>query len=176
MFDTKFPFQKRTSYGQDPNNPHILSRTIYTFTSSKGNRYLVYVDEHPHYLYVVKFCYHKHKNHPKKYHLLTNHNECGGVLRTVVEICLLILEQNPAASFAFIGVPKPSEDEKSQNNQRFRVYKRITETFLGPETFKHVESQDANGYLLINKEFKHLQEVIIQMLISIYQDLDYLLT
>lgn len=175
MFNTRYAYAKVTSTAGNHLTPHLVEKTIYRFQSKRHNTYLVETHEHGQHVFVVKFYYLKHKNNKKRFNVLTDFKEWGGVLRTVVDICIKIHEADPLASFAFIGVPKPTEPEGSPNNQRFRVYKRITETFMGTQTFKHVESEDANSYLLINRSNEGQAEAIIQMLSNIYEDIGDLL-
>jgi hypothetical protein len=183
VFNTSHPFQKVSSK-IDHSKPHLVSVTLYRFDTDNGNRYLVEVHEHKKKVFVVKFFLKNHKNYNDKFHILTDLWEWGGVLRTVVDICIKIHQDVPDASFAFIGVPKKSvvtnktEPTNKPNNQRFRVYKKLTETFMGTLTFNHVESEQSNCYLLVNKsntDHLSLTEEIIQMMANHYQDYGLLL-
>lgn len=116
-----------------------------------------------------------------KYNVILNYYEWGGVLRTIMEICISILQRDSLASFAFIGShkhssnPSKSETKGYAKNQRFRVYKMLAETFFGTDTFKQSYSEKTNAYLLTNKRnqnFEELTEDIINMFVSYYQDLD----
>jgi hypothetical protein len=178
VFETSYAFTKVTSVPGSFLNPQLVQKSIYRFDSRSNRRYIVEVHEHPKKVFVVKFYLRDHKNYTSKYNVLTAFNEWGGVLRTVIDICIHFREKHSDASFAFIGVPTllelQEQDEKEitlPNNKRFRVYKKLTETFMGTQTFKHVRSEDTNSYLLINKVNQNHTEEIIQMLASIYEDL-----
>lgn len=176
MFNTIYHFDKVTSTAPPFENPHILRKTIYRFDSNTNNRYLVEIHEHPYHVYGVKFYHRNHKKLPSKYKMLTNLHEWGGVLRTVVQICLHVLSEDNHASFAFVGVPKQAvEDKGTVNSQRFRVYSMIVLAFMGTETFTHVDSPDANSYLLVNQINANNVDAIIEMMKSCYQNLSDLL-
>jgi hypothetical protein len=177
VFNTSYKFSLIGADKNNPLKPELVCKTIYKFSTEKGNAYLVEVYEHGQKVFIIKFYLREHKNQPTKFHALTNLREWGGVLRTVVDICIHTHSTNENASFAFIGVPKldeQSEPHKS-NNQRFRGYKRMTETFMGTATFNHIESEEANAYLLLNKGNGNAESVI-QMLTNIYQDIGDLLS
>lgn len=188
MFDTSYVYTKVTSAPGTHLTPHLIEKSIYSFDSKSGRRYLVEIHEHPNRVFVVKFYLRLHKNQPKKYNFLTAFNEAGGVLRTVIDICIHFREKYNDASFAFIGVPTIGEltVQKEQeeltgekyhltNVKRFKVYKMLTETFMGTQTFTHVSSPDSNSYLLIDKQKEDQAEAIIEMLSGIYEDLGDLL-
>lgn len=185
MFDTCYHFHKVNNEGViQQSEPHILSKEVFRFTTVKGNCYLVRIHRYSYNAYVVKFHLRDHKKDSKKYHRILNYFESQGVLRTVIEICIKVLGDNPKASFAFIGVPKISpQDGKSEpdtmpKNQRFRVYKKLAETFLGTVQFDHIEAEEMNAYLLINRSDDSVEDLpgtIKRMFIDVYQDYGQLL-
>jgi hypothetical protein len=73
---------------------------------------------------------------------------------------------------------KPCEDITTPNNQRFRVYRRLTRGFLGLDHFKHIKSEKANCYLLVNRnndDCDVLKDRIIQMICNTYSELGAML-
>ncbi|MBT1708727.1 hypothetical protein KK062_10855 [Fulvivirgaceae bacterium PWU5] len=107
------------------------------------------------------------------------------VIRTVINITLDILAKNELASFAFVGVYKlkqerikvnrnSEENQDTELTQRFRTYKRITEYFLGTQTFKHTFQAKSNAYLIVNKRhanYERMNDEIISMFTNMFQDL-----
>lgn len=105
-----------------------------------------------------------------------NDFDTGRVLKTVLDIAVSILYADQFASFAFIGAHKyGKESAMTYNTQRYRVYKRMVEYFLGTSTFVHTYEQRSNSYLLVNKTNAHPEvasETIINMFSEIFQGLE----
>lgn len=165
MFDSSYKFRYcnhsniKKGQGQYNVREHIL-----TFSCKKTNQYIVHVEEHPHFVYVIKFHLKSHRLSEKKYNLQTNLHDPLTVIGTCVEIMLYFYKQNPFASFAFIGAN--SLDEISvKNTRRFKIYRRIMENSFSPFTFNHLIFEDENAYVLLNKNnvednlYKKVEEI-----------------
>lgn len=89
------------------------------------------------------------------------------------------MEDYSQASFGFIG--SRTFDKKSftvedfQNNQRFRIYRRIVEQKIGFKVFAHYVYEAISGYLLINRltnqNLDNREKAIIKMVEETYQNL-----
>jgi hypothetical protein len=100
---------------------------------------LVHIHEHEHRVFVIKFHDKNHANSPNKYNFVLNDFDQGKVLRTVFNICLdEILANEEIASFAFVGAHKHEKELKeTPRSERYRVYRRMIQYFMGNETFVH---------------------------------------
>lgn len=185
MFVTSYSFQKVKITEHDPLNPHLVSLTLYRFDTHKGNRYLVEVHEHDYKVFAVKFYLKKDRNNKKKYNILTNNYEWGGVFRTIFDICLHLHNKEHHASFAFVGAykisskksAKPPENKYTPNNQRFRIYSKMTWDLLGEDNFEHFKSEELNCYLLLNRKrtgHSASRKLIIQKMCNAYPELGVL--
>lgn len=109
---------------------------------------------------------------------MMNDFDASKVLRTVLDISLGILMKDKIASFAFVGVYKiEKEDNLTPRTQRYRIYKRISEYFLGGQTFIHTYEERSNSYLLINKLNPNptaLSEDVINMFANVFQGIDHI--
>jgi hypothetical protein len=129
-------------------------------------------------VFAIKFYAKKDRHSDYKYSQLTNRGDVANILITCLKSVSLILQDYPEASFGFIGsrtIDKESRTvEAFENNQRFRVYKRIVEQKIGFSTFEHYVYESISGYLLINKTGNRREEkekVITKMFARTYQNL-----
>ena len=175
MLEQGHPFSLATIVHLRDDYP-LLRKHIYRFTNSRDTKYLAPIHEYDYNVFALKFHLRQHKNHPNRYNLIVNENDFGRTLRTILDIAIDILGKQPSASFAFVGVHKIGnvEQKDTENNQRFRVYKQITENFFGEDTFLHGYSTKTNTYLLINKKNNNpigIYELVVQMFAKHFQDL-----
>lgn len=189
MFESGYPFTLVTKNTSEL-EPNLVCKRLYRFTNRFDVRYMAPVYEYKHKIFALKFHLRLHKKNKNRYNLIANQDptrfDAARVLRTMIDISAFILHEEPLASFAFIGVHKikgPNANGKSNKNsneskeieqaQRYRVYKRLTEYFLGPVTFKHSYQEKSNAYLLINKgneNYEALTEQVIEMFVNDFQD------
>lgn len=115
--------------------------------------YIVEVELYSYDVYILKFYLKAHRQSDNKFSLLSNDNDAQGVIRTVLDIALEILEyENPRASFGFVGSHKISKKgtERIENTQRFRVYRDLMRNYFGDLTWHHYESINSSSYLMLN--------------------------
>jgi hypothetical protein len=141
--------------------------------------YILHADYHEENVFAIKFYAKKDRNSDYKYSMLTNKGDVGNILITCLNVIPVILKDYPEASFGFIGsrtFDKESHTvEDFQNNQRFRVYRRIVERKIGFYTFEHFVYEAISGYLLVNKlsgqDVNTSEKTIIKMFEKTYQNL-----
>lgn len=97
---------------------------------------------------------------------------------TCLKVIPLLLKDYPAASFGFIGsrtVDQASQKvEALNNNQRFRIYRQLIPLKIGEKTFAHFVYEEISGYLLINRNFKDVEQKekeLSRMLAATYNNL-----
>ena len=147
MFNTYYPhkfIQSNSSDFYDFEKEHL-----YTFTGKGNHRYLIRVEEYSHNFYAVKFHLKAHSDSNDKYCLTTGYNDMAGCVRTCIQVMLEIAEQNPIASFGYIGAN--SLDEAKENTKRFRVYNRVMQNFFLPANYAHHFLEKESAYLLLRK-------------------------
>lgn len=158
------------------NKPNLVSITTYNF-KTPGHMYLVEVEKFKHNTYVIKYFLKQHKKNKNRYNLSSNEFKCRPVVITVINILAEILNKNPLSCFAFIGahtIEKGLPPEPKDNTKRFRVYRRLVENKIGPQTFTHFESQIGSSYLLINNKVEDVEaakEAITKMFKSEFPEL-----
>lgn len=136
-------------------SPYIkLREFLYRFKTDSRNTYLIVVEEYVNQLFGIKFYFKQHRLSKNKFKLLTGTNnpkEVRSILITCLHVGFNLLENYPNYSFAFIGCPKLNTDETYNNNQRFRLYRRIVSTFVSDEKFNYYSDEKYSTYLLINR-------------------------
>jgi hypothetical protein len=161
------------------NSAHLFT-LIYKFYSPVTRyHYILHADYYEENVFALKFYAKKDKHSDYKYSRLTNKGDLGNILITCLKAIPLILQDYPDVSFGFIGsrtIDQASRTvEDFQNNQRFRVYRRIVEQKIGFQTFAHFVYEAVSGYLLINKTHHHdiesREKAITKMFSDTYQDL-----
>jgi len=149
MFDTPFPYRKSTyqkkQLGEDSYIEHV-----YTFRGKNNKRYLVFVEQYNYNVFAVKFCTHEKKNYIDRFNVLSHRFECNRILSTVGAIMREIINNNPYATFGFIGSPLPTEAKN--NTKRFRLYSLVVEQVISPILFEHRKSTNNSTYLMLNKD------------------------
>ena len=77
---------------------------IYHFRSTRTKKwYIVRVEQYPNDFYGIKFYLKDDRLNPHKYNRLTGLNEPRPIIYTCIAILMELAEQNPNASFGFIG-------------------------------------------------------------------------
>ncbi|RQE06516.1 hypothetical protein D2S45_03220 [Prevotella intermedia] len=131
-------------------NGHIRNR-LYRFKSKKSNLwYIVLVEEYEHNVFAVKFYPKMWRLSKYKYQMLTGTNEPRRIINTCINIMISIYNENPKASFGFIGVNR--KNEKPNETKRYKVYSTIIATYFNDKYFLHKENKEKSAYLLINNQ------------------------
>ena len=157
MFEAGYAFRLATKQFVGNEYP-LLEKFIYTFTTRLNRTYIVNIHRYEYRVYVIKFHDKNHSESKNRYNLILNDFDVGKVLKTILEITITILQIDTLASFAFIGVHKINKETSTTSaTQRYRIYKRLTEYFLGSETFIHTFEERSNSYLLVNKSISSIR-------------------
>lgn len=168
MFGEGYEFRLVNSRKGKKVNELYETEYIFTFKNRQKHQYMVRVQEFSYHFCAIKFHLTRDQFNPKKYEILTKHNDAPRIIRTCVNIMIAMYKQNPYRSFGFIG--NNSEGENKANTKRFRIYKRVMENFFSPEKFFHFIEVKSSCYLLVNKDNpnKDLAVHITEMLDSLY--------
>lgn len=121
----------------------------YSFTCNKNHRYIVNVEEYKYDVFAVKFHLKAHSNSNYKYQLTVKNNYAPRILGTIVEIMLSIYQNNPKASFCYIGAA--SLDETQTITKRARIYRYMMVNLFSEVNFAHFPYSKYNAYLLVSK-------------------------
>jgi len=125
---------------------------LYRFKSTKSNlTYIARVELYPQHVYAIKFFLKKHSNSPNKYRLMANTYEPRKIINTCINIMLSLHENDPLASFGFIGANGMNENG-TYNTKRFRVYTTLIATYFTENLFVHKENKDKSIYLSFASE------------------------
>jgi hypothetical protein len=176
MFEKGYPFRLATKQFVQHEYP-LIEKLIYTFKTDKSRKYIVDIHRYEYRVYVIKFHAKSHSNSKEKYNFVLNDFDISRVLKTVLNIALEIFKNDPMASFAFVGARKADEPSNASKTQRFRVYKRVSEYFLGNVTFQHTYEERSNCYLVVNKRNANPQdmsELIIDMFAKLFQGVEHI--
>ena len=122
----------------------------YKFLSSKTNKsYIVEFEYIYENFYGVKFYLFDYKKSKNRYKMLSNLNEASMVISTCLLIGVDFFHKFPDASFGFVGERK--EDEDVRCTKRYRVYKRLVESYVSSALFVHYSLEEYSAYCLINR-------------------------
>lgn len=160
MFDRGFTFRKIGVF-KGANKTKVIK---YRFRTHKNQTYIVDIEQYEEQVYIIKYYLKAHSLSDKKYSLRTNEYIASRIYRTCMDIVKDILKQNPKASFGYVGANDLGEDK--DNTKRYRIYKKITETFFGSERFEHFSSNENSLYLILNKQNKNIDKTKIIKTIS----------
>ncbi len=177
MFDAGFDFsliQRNILKNKD-----CISEYIFQFKTSEKKRYIATVEEYTNKIFVPKFYPSKERNNPNRFSVLTNEYKSSRIIRTVINIMLLMYKEIPDASFAWIGVATSMKNKKEGKSftQRYRIYKTVMLNFFNEENWFHYDDYITSTYLLINKRQKNVDIFLknaIRMFTDIYPDLERL--
>ena len=177
MFDSSYFERVHLVDNQKGTSENHEYTKLYSF---KGNVsiYLVQVEKYNFDVYVLKFFLKNHKDSKNRFNLLSDDHDAQGVIRTVLDIAIDILEnENENASFGFVGAHKVKGEleEPKSNTQRFRVYRYIMKNYFGDDTWSHFESIDSSSYLMLNTRTYSSEEridEIVDMFKGIYDEFE----
>lgn len=163
MFDSFYPF-----YGLGflkSELADVEGIKLYGFKTASF-RYIVEIECYPYDFYVIQYYTANHKNHPKKFQILTHEHKCRKIVGTCVKIMHSIWLKNPQASFGFIGAntynPVTKKEEKVDNTKRWRIYSYAMENHFGTNTFTHGSQVHNSSYVLFNK-LKDIEKLSAQI-------------
>lgn len=135
--------------------PYIKIREfLYRFKTASNHTYFILVEEYINQLFGIKFYAKNHRYSLNKYKLLTRNNnpqEVRSIFLTCLHIGSELSKKYPNHSFAFIGCPKYNSNETYENNQRFRLYRRMVTTFISEDKFVSYQDKKYSTFLLINQ-------------------------
>lgn len=112
-------------------------------------------------LYVIEFFLREDKNNKKhvKYGKRTYDYRFSKIVRTCFEIMMLILQNDPSASFAFVGSPSFEGDKQIEpidTTKRFAIYRFASINFLGKESFEQFGDRHTSCYLIASNKVDKL--------------------
>ncbi len=130
-------------------NGIICQQHKYVFRCRFKHLYIVNLEKYEHQFYVIKFYLKQHRLSKNKYNLLSGLHDMPRIMATCLQIMLETYKENPYASFGFMGANSIGEPES--NTKRFKIYKRIMESFFSPIDFSHYTYTEKSAYLMLNK-------------------------
>ena len=142
---------------------------IYHFRSTRTKKwYIVRVEQYPNDFYGIKFYLKDDRLNPHKYNRLTGLNEPRPIIYTCIAILMELAEQNPNASFGFIGANLLGESERE--TKRFRVYRRVLTTYFSEEHFLHYQIVEKSAYALVRRHVVDNNPEIIKEISTYFSD------
>ena len=157
-----YTFLTRTNTGEIP----VL---IYHFRSTRTKKwYIVRVEQYPNDFYGIKFYLKDDRLNPHKYNRLTGLNEPRPIIHTCIAILMELAEQNPNASFGFIGANLLGESD--HETKRFRVYRRILTTYFSEEHFLHYQIIEKSAYALVRRHVLENNPDLIKEISTYFSD------
>lgn len=150
MFDKSYDYRFINKQLFTRNEIKLLSHN-YSFRG-KRKRYIVIAEQFDFDVYAVKFYLQEHKNCEHRFRWKTNEYECTRILCTLGKIIAEIYNNNPFASFAFLG--SPSMGEGYSDTKRFQLYCKVIANCIGPVHFEHQYSKEHSAYLLLNRDLE----------------------
>ena len=157
-----YTFLTRLSRGEIP----VL---IYHFRSTRTKKwYIVRVEQYPNDFYGIKFYLKDDRLNPHKYNRLTGLNEPRPIIYTCIAILMELAEQNPNASFGFIGANLLGESD--YETKRFRVYRRVLTTYFSEEHFLHYQIVEKSAYALVRRHVVDNNPEIIKEISTYFSD------
>ena len=162
MFDSGYPFNLIDR--KDGGTINLVSTWKYNF-QTETRRYIAEVEQYKLNIYIVKFYADCHSRSKNKYRLILNDAKPARIIRTCINIMLHFYEENPLASFGFIGTNSSNKKkhnkkikESISNTQRFRIYTRLMSAFFGKKTFSPSQNRKYSAYLMINRKCGGIRE------------------
>jgi hypothetical protein len=138
--------------------------------------YIVRADYHVRDIFAIKFYCKKDRKSEFKYSKIVNRGDLGNIIMSCARVIPMLLENYPAASFAFAASPsvdtKTKRKEQIQYTQRYRLYCYMIPIKFGLETFVHYAYDNISAYLLYNRKSASSKAAIEDMFIATYQTLD----
>lgn len=130
-----------------------IPRRVFVFNTKK-RKYIVEIDVLDCFILIIKFSPSDVQNQTQRYRGLTKDNHSVKIFSTVVAIMVKLLEEQPRASFTFIGVPTLYPDKTSESiieTSRFRRYRELAFAKLGADDFKFLAEPRCSGMFIMNK-------------------------
>jgi hypothetical protein len=149
MFNEPYSYRLATKYSL-VHNGIKFEQQKFTFRCRHNQVYIVNLEKYESDFYVIKFYLKKHKLSPSKYSLLSGLQDMPRVMATCLKIMIDTYTKQPYASFGFIGANSLGEAEN--DTKRFKIYRRIMESFFSPVNFTHYAYTEKSAYLLLNKK------------------------
>ncbi len=135
MFDSSFSFSliQRTPKNSD----YLQAEYVFQFRTSK-RRYIVIAELYELNVYAVKFFPADKKGQDNRFNIVLNDFDFAPIIRTCINIMHHLLQENPLASFAYVGANTISDSfiESKINTTRYRIYEYVMDVFLNPSLFK----------------------------------------
>ena len=126
------------------------------------------VEQYPNDFYGIKFYLKDDRLNPHKYNRLTGLNEPRPIIYTCIAILMELAEQNPNASFGFIGANLLGESD--YETKRFRVYRRVLTTYFSEEHFLHYQIVEKSAYALVRRHVVDNNPEIIKEISTYFSD------
>ena len=143
-----FSFDMKDMRGADDLMEYTLQ---YHFESEKSHHvYIVRAEKYANNTYCVKFYDRASKGDTDKYSVKSGTFEVRTILYSVMNVMQHILEEDPKASFFFIGA-NDDKDVRGRATRRFRVYHNFATSAVGEEQFEHFRFDNLSLYILVNK-------------------------
>ncbi len=170
MFDTPYQYSLRNHTPPKKEGEYLVSTINYTFRGKGKNSYIVTVEVYDYHVYVIKFYLRIHKSCTDRYSRITGTFDCNRIIGTLGRIIIELFDKNPYASFAFVG--SPSKTESKKETKRFRLYKRVIQTFAGPVNFDIYSSRELSACIALNRHYNEqdLLGKISTMFAAIYEE------
>lgn len=155
MFDSQ-PYEMKFVQKSSPvKKDDFLFALIFKFFTNERLKYIVRAEYFENDIFAIKYYVARDRKRDDKYYRLTNKFDAVSVFITCASVLPMILKIYPKASFCF-NATRSREDKRDriegiENNQRFRLYTKVVQRFIGDETFEHYTFEEVSSYLLVNK-------------------------
>lgn len=154
------------------NKKYLVNVITYNFRSPK-HLYLVEIEQYRDKTFIIKYFLKKHKKNKHKYNLLSKEFKCRQVVLTVINILYEVLSKHKCCNFGFMGANTTDhsgkELESKDNTKRYRVYRKLVEDRVGPDTFTHYMSDKGSYYLLVHNKHVDVTKVKDQI-VEMFRD------
>ena len=154
-YDIKF-IQKSSPTMRDD----FLFVEIYTFITDKKQKYIIRAEMYGENTFTIKYYASIHKSLDDKYNRLTNQFDAHKIIKTCMNVFVILIEKYPDASFAINGSRTidvaNDKIERKERNQRFRIYSFVIDNFIGRKTFEHYVFPEISSYILVNRANKDI--------------------
>lgn len=164
MFDNISPYKSFFIQKASPSNGDAFDFSyIYKFYTDRTDeyqrlKYIIRVEAHDS-VFALKFYAARDRKLERKYNRILKAHNYTRTLRIFLTCALLvpeILENNPNASFVINGARsidiQADKIESKNNNQRFRIYKIISNMLFSRDLFEHFEFEEISSYLMVNRK------------------------
>ena len=163
MLDNISPYKCYFIQKASPSNGDAFDFSyIYKFYTDRTDKYqrlkyIIRVEAHDS-VFALKFYAARDRKLDKKYNRILQAHGYTNSLRIFVTCAYLvpeILKKHPNASFAINGASSidiySRKREGKYDNQRFRIYKVISNILFTRDIFEHYDFKEISSYLMVNK-------------------------